>query len=62
MTNATDYALKCVAVFPDPENSKAAVVYFSRPLTDDELLFFEDVCQRAAPLMLWASESGKHHD
>jgi hypothetical protein len=51
-----DIALKCRGVGRDADNDKAVAVYFSRPLTDDELRFFHEVCERSAPLMLMASE------
>lgn len=62
MTKATDYALKCPGVGRVEDNDKAVIVYFSRPLTDGELRFFHEVCQRSAPLMLMASEGSGHDD
>lgn len=54
----TDCALKCPGVSRMTDNDKAILVHFSRPLTDAELTFFHEVCQRSAPLMLMASEAG----
>lgn len=53
----TDFALKCPGVNRMSDNNKAILVHFSRPLTDTELRFFHEVCQRSAPLMLMASET-----
>ena len=43
--------LKCPGVARDAENPRCVVVAFNRPLSDDELRFFHEVCQRSAPLM-----------
>ena len=51
-----DFALKCPGVSRMDDNDKAILVHFSRPLTDAELRFFREVCQRSAPLMLMATE------
>lgn len=53
-----DPALKCNGVARVADNDRMTTVAWSRPLTDAELRFFYDVCQRAAPLMLLASEAG----
>ncbi len=47
--------LKCFGVGRDCQNDKVITVSFSRPLTDEELRFFHDVCRRSAPLMDRAS-------
>ncbi len=33
------------------DNDKAVLVSFNRKLTDEELRFFHEVCERSAPLM-----------
>lgn len=43
--------LTCPGVTRMADNDKAVLVSFSRRLTDDELRFFHEVCQRSAPLM-----------
>ena len=43
--------LKCPGIGRDAENAKAIVLYFSRPLTDDEMRFMHEVAQRSAPLI-----------
>ncbi len=43
--------LTCPGVSRMGDNDKAILVSFSRRLTDDELRFFHEVCQRSAPLM-----------
>ena len=48
---ANDNRLTCFGVCRDAENPKAAVVVFNRRLTDAELRFFHEVCERSAPLM-----------
>lgn len=60
MSSPLDFALKCPGVGRVEDNDKATIVYWSRPLTDAELQFFHEVCQRSAPLMLMASENS--HD
>lgn len=49
-----DIAVKCRGVSRMDDNDKAVLVHFSRPLTDAELRFFHEVCERSAPLMLMA--------
>lgn len=56
MGSPLDFALKCPGVSRMADNDKAILVYFSRPLTDPELRFFHEVCQRSAPLMLIATD------
>lgn len=56
---ATDFALNCPGVNRMPDNDKAILVHFSRPLTDAELRFFHEVCQRSTPLMPMATEAGQ---
>jgi hypothetical protein len=43
--------LKCPGVSRMGDNDKAILVSFNRQLTDEELRFFHEVCQRSAPLM-----------
>ncbi len=43
--------LTCPGASRVSDNDRAILVIFSRPLTDDELRFFHEVCQRSAPLM-----------
>ena len=45
------FALKCYGAGRMADNEKAVLVVFSRRLTDDELRFFHEVCERSAPLM-----------
>ncbi len=35
----------------DADDERSVLVYFSRRLTDHELRFFHEVCERTAPLM-----------
>ena len=51
-------ALKVSGVSRMGDNDKAILVSFSRPLTDAELRFFHEVCERSAPLMLLGSKEG----
>lgn len=48
---ANDNRLRCLGLSRVQDSPKAVMVAFSRPLTDDELRFFHDVCGRTAPLM-----------
>ena len=43
--------LRCWGSGRDAENPKAIIVYFNRPLTDDELRFFDECSKRTAALM-----------
>lgn len=43
--------LTCPGISRVADNDRAVLVIFSRPLTDDELRFFHEACQRSAPLM-----------
>ncbi len=43
--------LTCPGVSRMGDNDKAILVSFSRRLSDEELRFFHEVCQRSAPLM-----------
>jgi hypothetical protein len=43
--------LTCLGVSRCVDHSQALLVSFSRRLSDDELRFFHEVCQRSAPLM-----------
>lgn len=43
--------LRVWGVSRDAENPKAVMVSFNRKLSDDELRFFHEVCERSAPLM-----------
>lgn len=43
--------LKVYGVFRQADNLTAIGVTFSRRLTDEELRFFHEVCERSAPLM-----------
>ncbi len=46
-----DKRLACYGVSRDAEMPRTVSVAFSRPLTDDEMRFFHDVCRRSAPLI-----------
>lgn len=43
--------LRVWGVSRDAENPKAVLVSFNRKLSDAELRFFHEVCERSAPLM-----------
>lgn len=43
--------LKVSGVGRDAENECSVSIYFSRRLTDGELRFFHEVCERSASLM-----------
>lgn len=48
--NRTLPTLKCRGVARVQDNPRSVEVIFSRRLTDDELRFFHEVCERSAPL------------
>lgn len=53
MSNVTPFRTNSVAVRGigrDADDQRTVMVYFTRPLTDDELRFFHEVCARSAPL------------